>query len=57
MDDDAELHSDVGGGGLVGSTVLKDHVTELLDVRAAVMAADPLFYAEAEDARLDLVGV
>ncbi len=57
VDDDAELHSDVAAGGLVGSTVLKDHVTELLDVRAAVMAADPLFYAEAEDARLDLVGV
>ncbi len=60
VDDDAEQHSDVGeGGGLIGSTVLKDHVTELLDVRAAVMAADPLFYAEADDASLDLdlVGV
>jgi len=57
VDDDAELHSDVGGSVLVGSTVLKDRVTELLDVRAAVTAADPLFYAEAEDARLDLVGV
>lgn len=57
VDDDAEQHSDVGGGVLLGSTVLKDRVTELLDVRAAVTAADPLFYAEADDARLDLVGV
>ena len=55
--DDAEQHSDVGDGVLLGSTVLKDRVTELLDVRAAVTAADPLFYAEADDARLDLVGV
>ena len=55
--DDAEQHIDVGDGVLLGSTVLKDRVTELLDVRAAVTAADPLFYAEADDARLDLVGV
>ncbi|GGC01735.1 chemotaxis protein CheA [Cellulomonas carbonis] len=48
VDDDAAAHSDLGDHGLVGSTVLKDRVTELLDVRTAIAAADPLFYAEPE---------
>jgi two-component system chemotaxis sensor kinase CheA len=56
VDDDEAEHSDVGGGGLVGSTVLKERVTELLDLRAAVAAADPLFFAE-PDVRPELVGV
>ncbi|WP_245612320.1 chemotaxis protein CheA [Actinotalea ferrariae] len=47
VDDDAAAHSDLGDHGLVGSTVLKDRVTELLDVRSAIAAVDPLFYAEA----------
>ena len=41
--------SDIDDIGLVGSAVLRDRVTELLDVRAAIMAADPAFYA-GEDA-------
>ena len=45
--------SDVSGYGLLGSIVIKDRVTELLDLRAAVESADPGFY-DAEDA--DLVG-
>jgi two-component system chemotaxis sensor kinase CheA len=32
--------------GLLGSAVLQGHVTELLDVRAAVLAADPHFFDE-----------
>lgn len=48
VDDDAAAHSDLGDHGLVGSTVLKDRVTELLDVRSAIAAVDPQFYAEAE---------
>lgn len=52
VDDDASHHSDVGDHGLVGSTVLKDRVTELLDIRTAVAAADPLFFSQgAEEVR------
>ncbi len=36
--------SDVSGYGLLGSIVVKDRVTELLDLRAAVESADPNFY-------------
>ena len=49
VDDDAARHSDVGDHGLVGSTVLKDRVTELLDVRAAVAEADPVFFSTGQD--------
>ncbi|WP_199422572.1 chemotaxis protein CheA [Actinotalea solisilvae] len=49
VDDDVTAHSDLGDHGIVGSTVLKDRVTELLDIRAAVAAADPLFYADESD--------
>lgn len=44
IDDDVSRHSDIEDAGLTGSTVLHERVTELLDVRAAVMAADPAFY-------------
>lgn len=54
VDDDVTVHSDLGDHGLVGSTVLKDRVTELLDVRAAVAAADPLFYVDAPEGADDL---
>ena len=46
VDDDVARHSDIEDRGLVGSTVLGDRVTELLDVRAAVLAADGSFYDE-----------
>ena len=41
----AAIPSDIDDIGLVGSAVLRDRVTELLDVRAAILAADPAFYA------------
>jgi two-component system chemotaxis sensor kinase CheA len=44
VDDDASQHSDLEDSGLVGSTVIDGHVTELLDVRGAVLAADSTFY-------------
>jgi two-component system chemotaxis sensor kinase CheA len=44
VDDDLTQHSDIEDSGLTGSTVLRERVTELLDVRSAVMAADPAFY-------------
>ncbi len=57
VDDVATQHSELGDHGLVGSTVLKDRVTELLDVRAAVAAADPRFFDDESAAVLDLVEV
>jgi len=43
--------SEVSGYGLLGSIVIKDRVTELLDLHSAVESADPGFY-DAEDAEL-----
>ncbi|SOD74515.1 two-component system chemotaxis sensor kinase CheA [Jatrophihabitans sp. GAS493] len=40
------VHSDVEDIGLIGSAVIRDRVTEMLDVRAAILAADPMFFAE-----------
>ncbi|MFI2753226.1 chemotaxis protein CheA [Cellulomonas sp. P22] len=55
VDDDAAQHSDIEDTGLLGSTVLGERVTELLDVRGAVLAADPSFY-DADVLGLELVG-
>ena len=44
VEDDAAFHSDIEDIGLLGSTVVKDRVTELLDVEAAVRSVDPDFY-------------
>ncbi|MCA2213682.1 chemotaxis protein CheW [Jidongwangia harbinensis] len=38
--------------GLVGTAVIQQRVTELLDVRRAILAADPNFYNEADDSML-----
>ncbi|GAB3598122.1 hypothetical protein GCM10027446_27530 [Angustibacter peucedani] len=43
--DAVDVRSDVDDDGLVGSAVVRERVIELLDVRAAVLAADPHFYA------------
>jgi two-component system chemotaxis sensor kinase CheA len=48
LDDVADEHSDVADTGLLGSAVLGERVTELLDVRAAILAADPGFFAAGE---------
>jgi two-component system chemotaxis sensor kinase CheA len=40
---------DVEEDGLVGTAVIQQRVTELLDVRRAILAADPNFYREAAD--------
>jgi len=50
LQDSADQHADVVDHGLLGATVLDGRVTELLDVRAAVLAADPSFYDAAEPA-------
>lgn len=46
--DDRSKHSNIEDTGLVGSAVLKDRVTELLDVEQAVRAADPTFFTDIE---------
>ena len=43
--------SDVDAHGLTGSAVVQDHITELLDVRQAILAADPNFYSAGDVAR------
>ena len=41
------LHrNDVDGDGIVGNAVIRARVTELLDVRQAILAADPHFYRD-----------
>jgi two-component system chemotaxis sensor kinase CheA len=40
------------GDGLVGTAVIKARVTELLDVRQAILAADPNFYRDLTDPEL-----
>jgi two-component system chemotaxis sensor kinase CheA len=42
--ENTSAHSDIDDVGLVGSAVLRDKVTELLDVRSAILAADPMFF-------------
>jgi len=44
VDDEVAHHSDIEDHGLLGSTVLADRVTELLDVRAAIVSADAAFF-------------
>ena len=39
--------SDLEEHGLLGSAVVQEHITELLDVRQAILAADPNFYLSA----------
>ncbi|GAA2898890.1 ATPase [Actinoplanes cyaneus] len=43
---------DADEDGLVGTAVIQQRVTELLDVRRAILAADPNFYNEAGDEML-----
>lgn len=58
VEDEVGNHSSIDDHGLVGSTVLGERVTELLDVRAAILAADRDFYREPAElpADLELVG-
>jgi two-component system chemotaxis sensor kinase CheA len=43
------VRRDVDEDGLVGTAVIQQRVTELLDVRRAILAADPNFYRDADD--------
>ncbi|GAA4628832.1 chemotaxis protein CheA [Cellulomonas oligotrophica] len=50
LEDHSEQHSDIDDSGLVGSTVLGERVTERLDVRTAILAADPVFFDDRPEA-------
>ena len=45
----AGTRSDIDDHALIGSIVVGDKVVELLDIQAAVLAADPHFYSAAEN--------
>ncbi|WP_426245997.1 chemotaxis protein CheW [Nocardioides sp. LHG3406-4] len=45
VDEETEVHDDIADRGLLGSVLIRDRVVEVLDVRDAVLAADPNFYA------------
>ena len=47
VEGEAEVSSDIDDHGLLGSAVIRDRIIELLDVRAAILAADPHFYTAA----------
>jgi two-component system chemotaxis sensor kinase CheA len=44
VEDAVAVRSDLDDRGLTGSAVIQERVTELLDVRQAILAADPRFY-------------
>jgi two-component system chemotaxis sensor kinase CheA len=46
------VRREVDEDGLVGTAVIQQRVTELLDVRRAILAADPNFYRDAADEHL-----
>jgi two-component system chemotaxis sensor kinase CheA len=47
------VYSDVEDYGLVGSALIHDKVTEMLDVRAAILAADPMYYEDEQQLRAE----
>jgi two-component system chemotaxis sensor kinase CheA len=44
-----QSRSDIDDHGLLGSAVIRDRIIELLDVRAAILGADPLFFSRELD--------
>jgi two-component system chemotaxis sensor kinase CheA len=49
VEDQLESRRDFGEDGLLGSVVIQQRVTELLDVRRAILAADPYFDAAGDE--------
>jgi two-component system, chemotaxis family, sensor kinase CheA len=49
VEGEAQVRSDIDDLGLLGSAVIRDRITELLDVRAAILAADPNFYTARDE--------
>ncbi|HKT02313.1 MAG TPA: chemotaxis protein CheA [Rugosimonospora sp.] len=52
VEDAITARRDTDDDGLAGSAVIQQRMTELLDVRRAILAADPNFYAELPDQQL-----
>ncbi|MFC7494291.1 MULTISPECIES: chemotaxis protein CheA [unclassified Nocardioides] len=48
VDEVTEFHDEVTDHGVLGSTLVRDRIVEVLDVRAAIMSADPTFYTDHE---------
>lgn len=46
VDETSDVHSDIDDPGLLGSTLIRDRIVEVLDVRSAILAADPRFYTD-----------
>jgi two-component system chemotaxis sensor kinase CheA len=44
------IETDINGPGVTGTTVVQERVMEMLDVRLAILAADPHFYSTAGSA-------
>lgn len=49
VDEDTEVDEAITDRGLLGSVLVRDRIVEVLDVRDAVLAADPSFYSPAPD--------
>jgi two-component system chemotaxis sensor kinase CheA len=47
VEEELDIRRDFGDDGLLGNAVIQQRVTELLDVRRAISAADPMFDSEA----------
>ena len=47
VDEDGDLRSDIDDYGLLGSALIRERIVEVLDVRAAILSADPPFYEPA----------
>ncbi|OIQ66232.1 CheW-like domain protein [mine drainage metagenome] len=45
-DADLALLEEVNASGVIGSVIVGDRITDLVDVESAVLAADPNFYRE-----------
>jgi len=46
VEEELDVRRDFGDDGLLGSAVIQQRVTELLDVRRAIAAADPMFESD-----------
>ncbi len=52
VEETATVRTDLHEDGFAGTAVIQQRVTELLDMRRAILAADPNFYAEIPDEHL-----
>jgi len=54
VEDVVASKTDLADDGLTGSAVIQQKVTELLDVRRAILAADPRFELDYQDVTADM---